>query len=236
MSSADDTSASLVMSYLTLRKAVGIIGTSLPLVLVIGKMLLDGPGIQDSISAYYYTSMRNVFVGSLCAIAVFLICYRYDRVDDIVGNLAGAFAIGVALFPTQPATDATTAAVWVGKVHLTFAAAFFCSLAYFCLALFRRTHVDGTMTPQKVDRNRVYTVCGYAIVACIVLIFVDSVFLRNSGLARFDPVFWLETVAVISFGVSWLTKGETLLGDLKPEAEAEAAPATEHVGLESPGV
>ena len=106
----------------------------------------------------------------------------------------------------------------------------------FCLALFRRTHVDGTMTPQKVDRNRVYTVCGYAIVACIVLIFVDSVFLRNSGLARFDPVFWLETVAVISFGVSWLTKGETLLGDPKPEAEAEAAPATEHVGLESPGV
>jgi hypothetical protein len=28
-----------------------------------------------------------------------------------------------------------------------------------------------------------------------------------------NPVFWLESLAVEAFGVSWLTKGETILKD-----------------------
>ncbi len=67
---------SLVLSYLTLRKAVGIIGCALPFVLVIGTAVLQGSGIQASISGYYYTDMRNVFVGSLCAIGIFLMSCR----------------------------------------------------------------------------------------------------------------------------------------------------------------
>jgi len=224
-SSERDTTSSLVMSYLELRRAVGIIGTSLPFVLVLGKMLLDGPGIQDSISAYYYTAMRDVFVGSLCAIAVFLISYRYDHTDDIAGNLAGAFAIGVALFPTQPATVASGVAIIIGRIHLMFAAAFFSTLAYFCLALFRRTHANGRMTARKVQRNTVYTVCGYTIIACIGLIFVYSLLLKGTAIAMFDPVFWLESAAVLAFGVSWLTKGEAILGDLEKERPGKAREA-----------
>jgi hypothetical protein len=30
---------------------------------------------------------------------------------------------------------------------------------------------------------------------------------------RLTPVFWLESVAVVAFGVSWLVKGETILKD-----------------------
>src|SRR6266852_8308761 len=82
---------SLVLSYLGLRKAVGIIGFALPFVLAIA-----GPGIQGSISCYYYTDMRNVLVGSLCAIGVFLMSTRgYDLRDEIAGRLACVFAIGV---------------------------------------------------------------------------------------------------------------------------------------------
>ena len=32
-------------------------------------------------------------------------------------------------------------------------------------------------------------------------------------LLRFSPLFWLEAVAVVAFGVSWLTKGEAILAD-----------------------
>ena len=39
---------SLVLSYLDLRKAVGIIGFALPFVLALGKILLQGHGIQSS--------------------------------------------------------------------------------------------------------------------------------------------------------------------------------------------
>ena len=93
----------LVRSYLDLRKTVGIIGLALPFVVAIGKILWQGPGIEFSISDYYYTTTRNILVGSLCAIGVFLASTKgYDRKDEIAGYLAGIFAIGTALFPTTP--------------------------------------------------------------------------------------------------------------------------------------
>src|SRR5437899_11536622 len=70
----------VVLSYLGLRRAVGMIGFLLPVVLAIGKIVLESPGLQHSISAYYYTVVRDVFVGSLCAIGVFLASTQgYDR-------------------------------------------------------------------------------------------------------------------------------------------------------------
>src|SRR5664279_4207021 len=107
MSQQSDIEGSLVRSYLTLRKAVGIIGMSLPFVLVFGKWLFESPGIQNSISAYYYTGMRNVLVGSLCAIGVFLFSYRGYKTDGPAGILASVFSIGVALFPTAPEGSAS---------------------------------------------------------------------------------------------------------------------------------
>lgn len=204
----------LVLSYLGLRKAIGIIGIALPLVLALGKIPLDGPGIQNSISSYYYTGMRDVFVGSLCAIAVFLMSYRgHEWKDDIAGDLACIFAIGVALFPTTPDADPTSSEKLVGALHLTFAASFFLALAYFSLVLFRKTDPTRTPTPRKLQRNVVYTVCGYAILACIALIVLVALLPGDTPVKRLDPVFWLESVAVVAFGVSWLIKGEAILKD-----------------------
>ena len=206
-----DCSDTLVLSYLGLRKAIGIIGLALPFVLALGKMALESPGIQDSISAYYYTVMRDVFEGSLWAIAVFLMSYRgYDSRDNIAGNLACAFAIGVALFPTTPEGQATSA---TGVIHLVCAAAFFLTLAYFSLVLFRKT--DPTRTPKlrKRQRNRVYTACGYTILASIGTIAIIGVLASNAPINHLDPRFWLESVAVVAFGISWLVKGEAILKD-----------------------
>jgi hypothetical protein len=69
------------------------------------------------------------------------------------------------------------------------------------------------MTPKKLQRNRVYTVCGYTILWCIVLLAVNALLLRGSAIERLNPVFWLEATAVVSFGISWLVKGEALLKD-----------------------
>jgi hypothetical protein len=30
---------------------------------------------------------------------------------------------------------------------------------------------------------------------------------------RFEPRFWLESIAIVVFGISWLTKGEAILKD-----------------------
>jgi len=208
-----DPDAPLVLSYLGLRKAVGIIGLALPFVLAFGRILLQGFGLETSISCYYYTDMGNVFVGSLCAIGVFLLsCRGYDQRDAIAGRLACLFAVGVALFPTASCAASDSPSVAISRVHWSCAALLFLTLAYFCLALFTQT--SGNPTRQKGQRNIVYRICGYAILASIVLIAVVNLLLKgDSPVPALHPVFWLESTAVIAFGVAWLTKGEMILKD-----------------------
>lgn len=202
---------SLVMSYLGLRRAVGYIGIGLPFVLLIGKLLIQGGPLPGSISAYYYSDMRNVLVGALFAIAIFLISYRYDTPDNRAGTLAGVMAIGVALFPTSPADPAAQERV-IGTVHLVCAGVFFLTLAYFSYFLFTRTD-QAEPTPRKKQRNVVYRVCGILIVGCLVLAVLADNVLGGVLIAELHPVFWLESVAIIAFGVSWLIKGETIMKD-----------------------
>jgi hypothetical protein len=207
---------SLELSYLELRKAVGIIGVGLPFVLAFGKMLLQGPGLKESISCYYYTDLGNVFVGSLCAIGVFLMsCRGYDWRDQAAGIVACIFAVGVALFPTTPCVGAPPGNKLIGCLHLAFAALLFLTLAYFCLALFTKTNTDPGKhpTPQKRKRNTVYRACGITILVCIVLIAIVHLPQVKESVEALSPVFWLESLAVIAFGFAWLVKGETILKD-----------------------
>lgn len=61
---------------------------------------------QRSVSAYYYTPARAVFVASLCAIGACLIVYRGNTDgEDIALNASGLLAFVVAFVPTQ--VDAT---------------------------------------------------------------------------------------------------------------------------------
>ncbi len=202
-------------------KGIGALGIVLPLLLVFGAMLFQGPGIEASLSDYYHTEMRDVLVGCLWTIAIFLLTYRgYDRRDDLAGNWASFFAIGTALFPTAPANEATRSEEIFGPVHYAFAAALFLTLAYFSLVVFRMG--GGEPTPEKILRNRVYTSSGYIILACIAAI--AAVFLltpQDSPIRRLDPVFWLETCAVWAFGWSWFTKG----GGILPDRQGKASPA-----------
>lgn len=211
--------------YQTLRRIVGGLGIGLPLIVALGAWILpfgDGVGIQDSISDYYYTIMRGVFIGILFAIGVFLYSYkgyerskdmkRFEPSDSIAGNLACGFALGVALFPT---TEAGAVGDWVGKVHFFSATALFLTLAYFSLRLFTKTAEGGERSPQKVIRDTVYKTSGWIILVCIGLIALYSVANvdKSSGLASLNPVFWLEALALWAFGWSWFVKGEILLGD-----------------------
>jgi hypothetical protein len=59
-------------TILRLRRGIGIVGMALPFVLTIGNALfVHRFTLLGSISGSYYTHMRDVFVGGLCAIGVF---------------------------------------------------------------------------------------------------------------------------------------------------------------------
>lgn len=219
ISSAERT---FVLSHLGLRKAIGIIGFLLPFILAVGKMISDGPGIESSISSYYHTGMRDFFVGTMCSIGAFLFSYKgYDTRDDIAGKLGSVFAIGLALVPTAPNMSQIHEEILIGNIHLAFASAFFLTLAYFSLYLFTKTHPDRAPTRQKLHRNLVYKVCGLLITVALVLIVIVKQLPDNGWQTELDLMFWLESVAVVAFGISWLTKGEILLRD-KPEVATDA--------------
>ncbi len=201
-------SEGLVISYLTLRRAVGTIGMAFPFVLAIGAVALEGAALQDSISDYYGTAMRNVFVGLLFAIALFLYSYRgYEKVDERAGKVACFSAIGVALFPT------TSQTLWVHRAHFTFATSLFLTLSYFSLFLFTKTDPTKPPTAEKKKRNKVYVVCGVLMLAAIGMAALCILTPLGAAIANVRPVFWLESIALEAFGISWMTKGEALLRD-----------------------
>ena len=216
---------SLVISYLTLRKAIGILGIAFPVVLVSGSILAGGcEEIQNSISNYYHTNMRNIFVGILCAVALFLFSYKgYERKDNIAGHLACLFALGVAFFPASvddplPLCNFPSfiKSPVISLVHFISAALFFTALSYFSIVLFTKSKNKESRTGRKKKRNRVYRVCGFIMLGCIILIGVYFLILKGSysRLQHIKPVFWLESIALWAFGISWLVKGEVLLKDI----------------------
>lgn len=202
---ANDADQNLVVSYLMLRRLIGVLGMALPVVVMVWGWTICGcVRILPSISDYYSLRTRDAFVGILFAIACFLYTYRGFDDDDKYGNLAALFALAVALFPNSGTP--------VEKiVHFTSAIGLLLVLAYFSLKLFTKT--SGHPTPQKLIRNRVYTICGLLILGCVLLIGVFKGFLQDTGIGRLHPVFWLETVALWAFGFSWFVKGETLWRD-----------------------
>jgi hypothetical protein len=68
-------------------------------------------------------------------------------------------------------------------------------------------------TRQKQQRNAVYVACGSAMLVFIAFIAAYMQFLRNTSIAAIQPVFWLESLTLWSFGISWVTKGEFVLKD-----------------------
>jgi hypothetical protein len=197
----------LVISYQGLRKAVGIIGMALPVMVALGGLVLEWPPLfQPTISDYYYTVMRGWFVGSLCAIGVFMWSYNgYDRWDRWAGKSAFTFAILAALFPTA-GEQVTPLARYIGYFHFFCASCLFVTLAVFC-RLFRRSD-QAQPRGRKLLRNRIYAVCEGTILASIGLIVLYGIFWRDTAVAALRPVFWLESLAVWAFGFSWLVKGE----------------------------
>jgi len=202
-----------VISYFTLRKAVGVLGIVLPIVLVFGNILATGEWkILNSISSYYHTIMRNGFVGILCGVALFMFSYRgHKYIDNLAGDLACIFALGIAFFPNNTANPSDI----LNIVHLISAILFFLVLIFFSLVLFTKTDPDKEMTAQKKNRNTIYYTCGFTMLGSILSIAIYMLWIKGKypAIDSLSLVFWFETIALLAFGLSWLTKGQAILKD-----------------------
>ncbi len=215
----------IVLSYKRVRRAVGVIGLLLPVVLGPGGWLFADVAIQDNLSAYYHTPMRDWLVGLLCALGTFLFCYRgHDRIEDWTANLAALFALGLAMFPIDAHSDPLHPRSWVGLVHTFCGGGFFLTLAAYALLHFptpmhgdRRSDIDEDLPePHPAQRNLLYRASGLAILLSMAVMGVYLLILPVEWKVwadQYHALFWLEWVAVWSFASSWLIKGRVILAD-----------------------
>ena len=195
------------------RRLIGILGLLLPLLLFIFAGLRHTVGLPawtplNSISAYYYTGAVAIFVGVLFALALFLLTYPgYKGViaDRLLGLVGGTAAILVALFPTS-APDGLSAPTWwspyMRTVHYLSAVVLFVVFILFAIWLFRKSNIPrrGDRPLEKRRRDDICLASG--------IIMIASVLWAASSMVTHAPIFIPESIAIIAFAVSWLTKGE----------------------------
>jgi hypothetical protein len=216
----------MLTMFLHLRLGMGIIGLSLPMVLVFGGEVL-GVSFAGSMSAYYHATpqcslpqcpaatkdslcqesgkgpMRNWFVGNLFFIgAAMFLMKGFSRWEDWALNLAGLAAPCIALFPME--WPCRTHGFTIHSLHFPSAIVFFVSAGFTCIFCSEKT-LRLIPHPSPTDKKRIaifrawYRVLGTGMVILPVLAWI---FAYNSG----HLGFWLEMAGVSAFGGYWLVK------------------------------
>jgi hypothetical protein len=199
-----------------LRLGIGVVGVFLPAGLIavnwVRHFWQHGPGfviIPTSMSGSYWTTARDVFVGSLCAIGVFLIGYRRTRVQDLCSTVAGICALLVAFNPTAPGPGMVGEPPWVNYLHHGAAGALLLTLGAFCFVFFaeyRRPHAGTPAAAGPPDTGRpagvIYLTSGCTVIAAVIAALITGLL----GVGSTWPLLYLlEAIAVFSFGAAWIT-------------------------------
>jgi len=207
---------SQLISYLTLRKLIGILGIALPFMVWFGHSWFRGMHLDDketpyrlySISASHQWYMRDLFVCVICILAAFLFTYKGDQetIDGAWANMAGAFAVLVAFCPTY-------APGLIHYFHYIGAVGLFLVFAVFCLWIFpKQLRAAKDSAARKRTTRIIYISCGVTIVVGMILCLVlaDEDEDRLSKLYPESKIFWLEAMMLVAFGFSWLVRGHLL--------------------------
>jgi len=210
-------------STISIYRLVGILAILLPFLCMLGGYFFDNLSIQKSVSFYYYTSMRDLYVGILVTLAFYFLAYKkYGIIDNIITSLTSIFILGIILFPCMPAINSNRL---VGLfrlhsnisdiIHMVFATLCFSSLATISLYLFTKTNIKVEKRSRKKIRNVIHRVCGISIIISIVCIAVSFVFLTRESFDQHRIALIFEIIMLLAFGISWLVKGEIVFKDKK---------------------
>ncbi len=190
------------INHRTIKLLVGVIAITLA---SLTSFLSEVPLTSISESYYQEPWPRNIFVGFLFAIAAFMFAYNgLARVEMIMSKIAAVAAMGVAMFPCVCGDHDEI----IPHVHYISAGIMFAILTGFCYVFYRRA--DAKNHPEARRRARIYAVCGFAIVAAIVVIAIENLSdgLISSHVSR--AVFAAEATGLVAFGISWLIASHVL--------------------------
>lgn len=220
-----------VINHKTLRIMIGVIALTLPFAVI----LLSGKPFDEmtSISISYWTDANDIFVGSLVAVAVFLMVYNgtSDCIKDFEYWLSKGgfiFTLLVVIFPTTnfngnyalvPDGDKYGALPgWLqpiaefipippNYIHGLAAALLFVCLILLMAFFSQRAKNKGADLRAK----------HYLLISLTMAISLPTILIVGSMFEEFAEVFWVEFVGLILFGGGWLYSG--WYTDFAPEEE-----------------
>jgi hypothetical protein len=208
------------------RTFVGLIGIVLPIALMTGENYFNGSvHARGSLSAYFHSPMRDLFVGGLGVVGVLLLTYmsgQWQTVDFVFSCIAGIAVLGVAFLPTtrpelpkdavrcgphtipEPPGCSSLESAWdeiqVARMHAVCASVFILALAAICGAFaYRERRAKPTGIWWKF-----YLASALLIVLAVIWVFVGV------DIFALKPLYVGEVVSVWSFGASWFAKGDGL--------------------------
>jgi hypothetical protein len=218
----------LVVSYKTLRNLIGFCGIILPFLLMVATAKEPSDKIiESSFSDYYYTSSGDVLVSFLCILGAFLFIYKgYSIKENVLSTIAGICGIFAAFSPTAaddlrqsfsvhtPLPDVPE--IFGFERHTIVAGLFFIALGLISLYCFPQNDVNAQISTLQKKRNIIFKTCGWILLVSVLLMAIYFLSDRISTMFGKIPfIFIMETIASWAFGISWLTKGDTIY----PEGE-----------------
>ncbi|MGH1367012.1 MAG: hypothetical protein ACRBCL_00240 [Maritimibacter sp.] len=205
------------LAFHRVRMALGVLGMALPLLLALSGRLVDGH-VQPSISDFFHTSARDLFVGGLTAIAVFMITHKglgagaghqQSRLGSLFAILAGVSALGVALIPNEAEVITTLSQEILGlglapALHYGAATMFYLMMSLTCLLVYARTTTGWEARFHRIMGWTVWCT-GWAVMLLT--------FWKRSGAPGIQAftidnnlIFWDESLGVWAFCASWLVQ------------------------------
>jgi hypothetical protein len=211
----------------TLKRLVGVFGMALPILLPFFLHIFTGHMEPlNSICHYYFTRVAGIYIMTVTLIIIYLILYQgKDPVDFHISTIAGVSAIFYLLFPTSNISNicndvnkiysvtvlpCSTARLWIHDIS---AGIFLLTLAGMAIFLFTRSDKPREeRKARKKLRNRIYRTCGVIIIVSVVIIILGQTF-HPPFFKENHMTFWMEAIAIESFGFSWFVKGRTIFKD-----------------------
>ena len=140
---------------------------------------------------------------------------NFFKNDNVLTNIAGFMAFGVALFPTSVINDhvKTNTIIpydwpWISYLHYGCAGILFITFAILSINVFTQGQEEHPEISKSIfNENNIYRFCGWGILVCLLMIPVSAYF---NWFYHSTLVF--EAICLALFGTAWLFKGR-FLGD-----------------------
>jgi hypothetical protein len=206
----------ILNTYTYLR--IGMAGISIIFPLLLWWVgLIFGVPFQASISSYYHTPMRDIFVGSLITIGAFLWFYQgITKKENFALNCAGILAIVVALNPTAfvdkggqiKCATFTILPIYglsettVSYVHGISAMLFFIMISYVSIATSGETLKEIKDQARKKNYKKIYLFLGVGMIVFPLSSALLLHFLKETN----NIIYFVELVAVWAFSAYWIVK------------------------------